>query len=73
MFMAGGGLKPGVTYGATDELGFYVTENQVVPHDIQATILHLLGLDHTRLTHHFQGRDYRLTDVGGRVIHEVLA
>jgi hypothetical protein len=73
MFMVGGGLKPGITYGATDELGFYVTENQVVPHDIQATILHLLGLDHTRLTHHFQGRDYRLTDVGGRVIREVLA
>jgi hypothetical protein len=73
MFMAGGGLKPGVTYGATDELGFFVTENPVVPHDIQATILHLLGLDHTRLTHHFQGRDYRLTDVGGRVISEILA
>ncbi len=72
MFMAGGGLKPGTTFGETDELGFFVTENPVVPHDIQATILHLLGLDHTKLTYHFQGRDYRLTDVSGRVVHEIL-
>ncbi|MEX2114071.1 MAG: DUF1501 domain-containing protein [Pirellulales bacterium] len=73
MFMAGGGLRPGTTLGATDELGFFVTEDAVGPHDVQATILHLLGLDHTRLTHHFQGRDYRLTDVSGQVIQKVLA
>jgi len=73
MFMAGGGLKPGFTLGATDELGFHVVEKPVHIHDIQATILHLLGLDHTRLTYRFQGRDYRLTDVHGRVIKDVLA
>ncbi len=72
MFMAGGGLKPGMTYGATDELGFNVTENPVHVHDVQATILHLLGLDHLRLTYRFQGRDYRLTDVFGKVIEGIL-
>jgi hypothetical protein len=73
MFLAGGGLKAGFTHGATDELGFHVTENPVHVHDIQATILHLLGMDHTRLTYRFQGRDYRLTDVHGRVVTEILA
>ncbi len=73
LFMAGGGLKHGYTLGATDELGFHVTEDPVHPHDLQATILHLLGLDHTRLIYRFQGRDYRLTDVHGRVIREILA
>jgi hypothetical protein len=73
MFMAGGGLKSGFTLGATDELGFNVVEKPVHPHDIQATILHLLGMDHTRLTYRFQGRDYRLTDVSGQVIQDVLA
>jgi uncharacterized protein (DUF1501 family) len=73
MFMAGGGLKPGSVYGATDELGFHVAENPVTPHDLQATILHLLGMDHTRLTYHFQGRDYRLTDVEGNIITPILA
>jgi hypothetical protein len=73
LFMAGGGLKPGITYGETDDLGFFVTEHPVDSHDIQATILHLLGLDHTRLVYPFQGRDFRLTDVGGRVIQEILA
>jgi Protein of unknown function (DUF1501) len=73
LFMAGGGLKPGFTHGATDELGFHVTENPVQVHDIQATLLHLLGMDHTKLTYRFQGRDYRLTDVQGKVIKEVLA
>ena len=72
-FMAGGGLKPGFTFGATDELGFHVTENPVHVHDIQATLLHLLGLDHTRLTYRFQGRDFRLTDVHGNVIKQILA
>ncbi len=73
LFLAGGGLKPGMTFGATDELGFHVTEGAVHVHDIQATLLHLLGLDHTRLTYRFQGRDYRLTDVSGRVVKEILA
>jgi hypothetical protein len=73
LFLAGGGLKPGITFGATDELGFHVTEGAVHVHDIQATLLHLLGLDHTRLTYRFQGRDYRLTDVSGRVVKEILA
>jgi hypothetical protein len=73
LFLAGGGLKAGMTYGATDELGFHVAEGPVHIHDIQATLLHLLGLDHTRLTYRFQGRDYRLTDVDGRVVKEILA
>lgn len=73
MFMAGGGLKAGFTHGATDELGFNVTKNPVHVHDVQATILHLLGMDHTRLTYRFQGRDFRLTDVHGRVVTEILA
>ena len=73
MWMAGGGVKPGLTYGATDELGFNVVENPVHVYDLQATILHLLGLDHERLTYHFQGRDYRLTDVHGHVVKDLLA
>jgi len=73
LWMAGGGLKPGLTYGATDELGYFVTENLVHVHDLQATILHLMGIDHTRLTYRFQGRDFRLTDVHGRVVHDLLA
>jgi hypothetical protein len=73
MWMAGGGIKPGITYGATDDLGFHVTENPVHIHDLQATILNQLGLDHTRLTYHHQGRDYRLTDVYGKVVKDILA
>ncbi|QDV27203.1 DUF1501 domain-containing protein [Aureliella helgolandensis] len=73
MWMAGGGAKPDFDYGATDELGFGVTENPVHVHDFQATILHLLGIDHTRLTYRFQGRDYRLTDVHGEVIQDLIA
>ncbi|MCI0640510.1 MAG: DUF1501 domain-containing protein [Gemmataceae bacterium] len=73
LFLAGGGVKPGVTYGASDELGFDVGQNPVHVHDLQATWLHLLGFDHTRLTYRFQGRDYRLTDVHGNVVREVLA
>ena len=72
VWMAGGGVKPGLIYGATDELGFKVTENPVHIHDLQATILHLLGFDHTKLTHRFQGRDFRLTDVHGEVVHDLL-
>jgi hypothetical protein len=73
MFMAGGGLKPGLSYGATDELGWGPIEKPVHPHDLQATILHLLGLDHTRLTYRFQGRDFRLTDVRGEIVREIIA
>jgi uncharacterized protein (DUF1501 family) len=73
MWLAGGGVKPGVQYGATDELGFHVVENAVHIHDLQATILHLLGLDHERLTYRFAGRDFRLTDVHGHVVKDILA
>lgn len=73
MWAAGGGIKRGFNYGQTDELGFGVVENQVHVHDLQATIMHLLGFDHERLTYRFQGRDYRLTDVHGRVVHDLLA
>jgi hypothetical protein len=73
MWMAGGGVKGGTTFGATDEFGFEAVENRVHVHDIHATILHLLGLDHTRLTWFHQGRDERLTDVYGNVITEILA
>jgi hypothetical protein len=73
MWMAGGGVKPGVTHGATDDLGFHVVENPVHVHDLQATILHLLGLDHERLTFRHAGRDFRLTDVSGKVVQPILA
>jgi hypothetical protein len=73
LFLAGGGVKGGISHGETDELGFSVATDKVHVHDLQATILHLLGLDHERLTYRFQGRDYRLTDVHGKVIHEILA
>jgi hypothetical protein len=73
MWMAGGGVKGGFNYGQTDELGFQVVENSVTPHDLQATILHLLGFDHEQLTFRFQGRDYRLTDVHGQVIEPIIA
>ena len=73
MWLAGGGVKSGYTCGKTDELGFGVTEGKVHVHDLQATMLHLLGLDHTQLTFRFQGRDFRLTDVHGEVVHEIIA
>jgi hypothetical protein len=73
IWMAGGGIKSGITYGASDDFGFNVAENAVHVHDFQATILHLLGIDHERLTFKFQGRDYRLTDVFGRVVEPILA
>ncbi len=72
VWLAGGGVKPGFIYGKTDELGLSTVENPVHVHDLQATILHLLGLDHERLTFRFQGRDFRLTDVHGRVVHDIL-
>ena len=73
MWMAGGGIKPGVTYGSTDELGFSVAENPVHTHDLNATVLHLLGINHEKLTYRYQGRDYRLTDVEGKLIHGILS
>jgi hypothetical protein len=73
MWLAGGGIKPGITLGETDELGFNATRDRVHVHDLHATLLHLLGFDHTRLTYRFQGRDFRLTDVEGRVVNELLA
>ena len=73
LWMAGGGVKAGTVYGATDEFGFKAVENRVSIHDLHATMLHLLGFDHERLTYRYAGRDFRLTDVHGRVVHEVLA
>jgi hypothetical protein len=73
IWMAGGGVKGGYTHGASDDLGFQVAEGGVHVHDLQATILHQLGFDHTKLTHRFQGRDFRLTDVHGDVVHDLLS
>jgi len=73
MWMAGGGVKPGVVYGSTDEFGYSVAENPVHVHDIQATIMHLLGIDHEKLTFKYQGRYYRLTDIHGELVKPVLA
>ena len=73
MWFAGGGMKPGTTYGATDEFGYAAVEKPVTVHDLHATILHLLGIDHTQLTYHYAGRDFRLTDVYGRVVSDLLA
>jgi uncharacterized protein (DUF1501 family) len=72
MWMAGGGVKAGLSYGATDDFSYNITENPVSVHDLHATILRLLGLDHTRLTFKFQGRHFRLTDVFGTVVKDVL-
>jgi hypothetical protein len=73
MWMAGGGVKAGYIHGKTDELGFAAVEEPMHVHDLHATVLHLLGLEHTKLTFRFQGRDFRLTDVKGNVIHKLLA
>ena len=73
IWLAGGGIKGGITYGATDELGYAAVENALTVHDLHATMLHLLGIDHTRLTIRAQGRDFRLTDVSGRVVGDLLA
>jgi uncharacterized protein (DUF1501 family) len=72
-WLAGGGVRGGTIYGATDEYGYKAVEDRVEMHDLHATILHLLGIDHERLTYRFSGRDMRLTDVAGRVLHDVLA
>ncbi|MEE3180180.1 MAG: DUF1501 domain-containing protein, partial [Verrucomicrobiota bacterium] len=73
MWMAGGGIKGGAHYGSSDEFGYKAVENRVSVNDLHATILHLLGIDHERLTYFFNGRDFRLTDVAGKVINEILA
>jgi hypothetical protein len=73
MWLAGGGVKPGITHGATDELGYHAVEDVVDVHDLHATLLHLLGIDHRKLTYKYQGRDFRLTDVKGNVISRILA
>jgi hypothetical protein len=73
LWLAGGGVKPGLTLGASDEFGFNATEDRVHVHDLHATLLHLLGFDHTKLTYRFQGRDFRLTDVHGKIVTKLLA
>ena len=73
MLVAGGGIKGGITHGATDELGYNAVEDVVPVHDLHATMLYLMGVDHKRLTYRFQGRDFRLTDVHGRVVRKILA
>jgi hypothetical protein len=73
MWLAGGGIKPGLALGESDDFGFNATEDRVHVHDLNATILHLLGFDHERLTYRFRGRDLRLTDVHGRVVRRLLA
>jgi uncharacterized protein (DUF1501 family) len=73
MWLAGGGVKAGHVHGATDDLGFNVARDPVHVHDLHATILHQLGFDHTKLTYRFQGRDFRLTDVHGKVVKGILA
>jgi uncharacterized protein (DUF1501 family) len=73
LWMAGGGIKGGQTIGTTDEIGWNVTEDPIHINDLHATILHLFGLDHLKLTHRFQGRDFRLTDVGGKLVTKLLA
>ena len=73
VWLAGGGIKRGTAYGATDEFGYFAVEDRVEVHDLNATILHCLGIEHKRLTFRYQGRDFRLTDVGGRIVSEILA
>ena len=72
MWLAGGGIKPGISIGATDELGYGIAEEPVHVHDLHATVLRLMGLEHTKLTYRFQGRDYRLTDVHGKLVEKLL-
>ena len=73
MWMAGGGIQKGTTYGETDEIGYHAVRGRVEPYDVQATILNRLGFDHEKFVYHFQGRLFRLTDVSGRVINEIIA
>jgi uncharacterized protein (DUF1501 family) len=73
MWLAGGGVKTGFKYGATDEYGYYAVARKLHIHDLHATLLHLLGLDHEKLTYRYAGRDFRLTDVAGQVAREIIA
>ncbi len=73
MWMAGGGVRPGMTLGESDDFGFNAAVDKVHVHDLHATVLRLLGFDHERLTYRFQGRDFRLTDVFGEVVHKLIA
>ena len=73
VWMAGGGVKPGITHGASDDIGFNALDDKVHVHDFQATVLHLLGIDHEQLTFKFQGRHFRLTDVHGKVVKNIVA
>ncbi len=73
MWLAGGAVKGGTIYGATDDFGFKAIEKPVHVHDIHATILYLMGIDHTKLTYRYSGRDFRLTDVAGNVLHDLIA
>jgi len=72
MWLAGAGVRPGMSLGATDDFGMDIAERPVHVHDLQATVLHLLGLNHEQLTWRYQGRDFRLTDVHGQLLHEIL-
>ena len=72
MFLAGGGIQPGIAHGATDDFGWDAVSGKVHIHDLHATMLHLLGIDHERLTYRYTGRDYRLTDVFGNVVRDIL-
>jgi hypothetical protein len=73
LWMAGGGIKPGITYGKTDDYSYNIVENPMDVHDLHATMLHLLGIDHTKLVYRHQGRDFRLTDVAGNVKKDIIA
>ena len=73
MFLAGGGIKAGCRHGETDEYGYYAVKDKVHFHDLHATLLHLMGIDHQRLTYRYAGRDFRLTDIYGDVIHDLIA
>ena len=73
MWLAGGGVRGGMTWGETDDFGFKAVQDRMHVHDLHATVLHLLGLDHERLTYHQAGRDFRLTDVHGNVVKEIIA
>ena len=73
MWLAGGGIKPGMTFGQTDDYGYNIVQDPVHIHDLNATILHCMGFDHERLTYRYQGRDFRLTDIHGRIIDSILA
>ena len=73
MWLAGAGVKPGIRYGQTDDYGYYAVEDKVHLHDLHATMLHLLGLDHLKLTYKYAGRDFRLTDVHGELVHGIMS